>query len=141
MSETETKHVDVVAAIIFQDERVLVCQRCADAAFPLKWEFPGGKVEPGERYEEALRRELREELEIEIENPVEIFNHRHLYPGAAEVSLKFFRVARFQGAIRNRVFQEMRWVTVQELPDFDFLAGDLPLVMRLAGAGGTSLLG
>lgn len=141
MDETDAKHIDVVAALILQEGRLLVCQRRADAAFPLKWEFPGGKVEPGERCEEAIRRELREELEIEIDNPVEIFNHRHLYPGAAEVSLKFFRVTRFQGALRNRVFQEIRWVMVQELPQFDFLAGDLPLVMQLAGAGGTSLLG
>jgi len=141
MNEPGAKCIDVVAALIFQEGRLLVCQRRADAAFPLKWEFPGGKVEPGERYEEALRRELREELEIEIENPVEIFNHRHLYPGEAEVSLKFFRVTRFQGALRNRVFQETRWLMLQELPVLDFLEGDLPLVRRLVGPGAETLLG
>jgi 8-oxo-dGTP diphosphatase len=140
MSEGGVRHIDVVAAIIFQDERVLVCQRRADAAFPLKWEFPGGKVEPGERFEEALRREIREELAIEIESPVEIFSHRHRYPSATEVSLKFFRVSRFEGDLRNRVFQQIRWVTVNELPTLDFLEGDLPLIVKLTGPAGSSLL-
>jgi 8-oxo-dGTP diphosphatase len=106
----------------------------------LKWEFPGGKVEPGERYEDALKRELKEELEIEIYDPVEIFSHRHVYPGASEVSLKFFRVTRFQGEIRNRVFQQIRWVRVEELPSLDFLEGDLPVIARLAQSQGERLL-
>jgi 8-oxo-dGTP diphosphatase len=117
-----------------------VCQRRADAAFPLKWEFPGGKVEPGERFEEALQREIREELAIEIQDPVEIFSHRHRYPGFSEVSLKFFRVNRFEGELRNRVFQQIRWVAVNELPTLDFLAGDLPLIAKLADPAGIGLL-
>ena len=140
MNETGANHIDVVAGLIFRDGRLLVCQRHETSAFPLKWEFPGGKVEPGERSEDALRRELKEELEIEIYVPVEVFSHRHLYPGASEVSLKFFRVTRFEGKVRNRVFQQIRWLKVEELPSLDFLEGDLPLIARLAQSQGERLL-
>ncbi len=140
MNKTGANHIDVVAGLIFRDGRLLVCQRHGSSAFPLKWEFPGGKVEPGEPYEDALKRELKEELEIEIYDPVEVFSHRHVYAGASEVSLKFFRVTRFQGEICNRVFQQIRWVRVEELPSLDFLEGDLPLVAILTGPGGERLL-
>ena len=82
MNETGANRIDVVAALIFQDGRLLVCQRHETSEFPLKWEFPGGKVELGERCEDALTREIKEELAIEIHDPVKIFSHRHVYPGA-----------------------------------------------------------
>ena len=97
-------------------------------------------MEPGERYEDALKRELKEELEIAICEPVEIFSHRHVYPGTPEVSLKFFRVTRFQGEIRNRVFQQIRWVRVGELSRIDFLEGDLPLIAKLMQPEGARML-
>ena len=140
MNETGANHIAVVAGLIFRDGRLLVCQRHDSSTFPLKWEFPGGKVESGEASEDALRRELKEELEIEIYDPVEIFSHRHLYPGTSEVNLKFFRVTRFQGEIHNRVFQQISWVTVGELLRLNFLEGDLPLITKLAGPGGERLL-
>ena len=139
MSDAIAKQVEVVAALIFQDGRVLVCQRHETSEFPLKWEFPGGKLEPGERCEDALTREIKEELAIEIHDPVKIFSHRHFYPGAFEVSLHFFRVTRFSGNVRNRVFQQICWVPVGELTKFDFLAGDLPLIAILAGLEGKRL--
>jgi 8-oxo-dGTP diphosphatase len=140
INETGANHIAVVAGLIFRDGRLLVCQRHESSAFPLKWEFPGGKVESGEASEDALRRELKEELEIEIYDPVEIFRHRHVYAGASEVSLKFFRVTRFQGEICNRLFQQIRWVKVEELPSLDFLEGDLPLIGILTGPAGERLL-
>ena len=140
MNETGAIHIAVVAGLIFRDGRLLVCQRHESSTFSLKWEFPGGKVESGEASEDALKRELKEELEIDIYDPVEIFNYRHVYPGASEVSLKFFRITRFQGEIRNRVFQQIRWVKVEELPKLDFLEGDLPLIARLAQSQGERLL-
>lgn len=90
--------------------------------------------------ENALRRELNEELEIDIYEPVEIFSHRHVYTGTFVVNLRFFRVTRFQGEIRNRVFQQIRWVKLDELPSLDFLEGDLPLIARLADSQGDRLL-
>ena len=140
MNDVRANHVDVVAGLIVQQGHLLACQRRATSVFPLKWEFPGGKVEPGERFEDALKRELKEELEIEIYEPVKIFSHRHIYPGASEVSLKFFRVTRFQGKIRNRVFQQIRWVRVGELPSLDFLEGDLPLIARIMQPEGERML-
>ncbi len=97
-------------------------------------------MEPGEQCEDALKREIKEELAIEIHDPVKIFSHRHVYPGAFEVNLEFFRVTRFSGNVRNQVFQHIRWVPVGELTKFDFLDGDLPLITILAGPEGERLL-
>lgn len=134
-NEPGASAIDVVAALIVQERRLLICQRHERSAFPLKWEFPGGKVEPGEGWVDALKRELKEELDIEIEDPVEIFSHRHVYPAAAAVSLRFFRVTRFHGSLRNRVFRQICWAPVDELPNFEFLGGDLPLIAELVGPG------
>ena len=139
MNEIVAKRIEVVAALIFQNGRLLVCQRHETSEFPLKWEFPGGKVEPGERSEHALAREIKEELAIEIHNPVKKYSHRHVYPGAFEVNLEFFRVTRFSGSVCNRVFQQICWVLPGELAQFDFLDGDLPLVAILAGPQGERL--
>jgi 8-oxo-dGTP diphosphatase len=139
MNETGANHIAVVAGLIFRDGRLLVCQRHETSEFPLKWEFPGGKVEPGERCEDALTREIKEELTIEIHDPVKIFSHRHVYPVTFEVNLEFFRVTRFSGHVRNRVFQQICWVPVGELTKFDFLEGDLPLIAKLAGPEGEKL--
>lgn len=123
--------IQVVAGIIYQSDRLLVCQRREDATFPLKWEFPGGKVEPGEGYWEALRRELREELGIEIRFATEVFRHSHLYPGPVAVELLFFRVDAFEGVIKNQAFHRLLWAQVAELPKIDFLEGDLPLIEKI----------
>jgi 8-oxo-dGTP diphosphatase len=125
------KSVEVVAGLIFQQTRLLVCQRKENGPFPLKWEFPGGKVEKGESHETALRRELREELGIEICDLKQIFRHEHNYSNAVVVDLRFYRIDSFSGEIENRVFHHLRWTTLEDLPSFDFLEGDLPLVRLL----------
>ncbi|TAK07409.1 (deoxy)nucleoside triphosphate pyrophosphohydrolase [bacterium] len=122
----------VVAALIYRGDRLLVCQRKAKGSFPLKWEFPGGKVKRGEEYIGALRRELREELGIEMQSAREVFRHKHLYPNGTEVELIFFRVDDYQEAVVNRVFQQILWVEAQRLKEFDFLEGDLPLIEKLS---------
>jgi 8-oxo-dGTP diphosphatase len=123
--------IQVVAGIIYQSDRLLVCQRREDASFPLKWEFPGGKVEPGEEYWAALQRELREELGIEIRSATEVFRHIHLYPGPVAVELLFFRVDAYEGVIRNQAFHRLLWAQVEKLPTIDFLEGDLPLIEKI----------
>jgi 8-oxo-dGTP diphosphatase len=133
MSQQSLKHIDVAAALIFREHRLLVCQRGAGGSFPLKWEFPGGKVEQGESFEAALRRELKEELGIEIEEATEMFACQHTYPAICRVSLKFFEVHSFKGSVSNRIFQTVDWVAVSELPKLDFLAADLPLIHKLTG--------
>jgi 8-oxo-dGTP diphosphatase len=123
--------VEVVAGLIFDQDRLLVCQRPPGGSFALKWEFPGGKLEQGEGYEAALRRELREELGIEAGRFNEIFRHEHVYPNITKVNLRFFRVEDYSGEVQNRVFQQIKWVTVKELLELDFLDGDLPIIRKL----------
>ena len=102
--------MEVVAGVIHRDGRVLACQRREDATFPLKWEFPGGKVKEGEERVVALRRELREELAIEIEEPTEIHRGRHVYSRQLQVDLTFFSVGGYQGVLTNLNFQKILWV-------------------------------
>lgn len=127
------KTIEVVAGVIIRDGRVLICQRSAAAKFPLKWEFPGGKVEPGENPAEALRRELREELAIEVVESEEFARHVHDYNDMPPVELCFYRVLRYQGEMKNLIFQQVVWAEPQNLEQFDFLEGDLPLIKKLTG--------
>jgi len=130
----------VVAALILRQPNsdsgggteVLVCQRRADQPMGLKWEFPGGKIEPGETAEQALKRELDEELGIEAEIGPRVAQLRHRYRNGGAIDLQFFAVRSFSGEIANRIFNEIRWSSLQELPNFDFLAADLGLIRDLA---------
>ena len=99
---------------------------------PLKWEFPGGKIEDGEQPRDAMRRELEEELGIVAEVGVEVARIVHEYPRGGSVELRFFEVRNYQGDIENRIFRDVRWVTRQELLELDFLEADLGLVKDLA---------
>jgi 8-oxo-dGTP diphosphatase len=121
----------VAAGLICRQGKLLACQRKKEGPFPLKWEFPGGKIEAGEDDFDALRRELKEELGIEIREASEIFRHRHLYRDWNEVELIFFEVSRFEGAIENRVFETLLWAGRRELATLDFLEGDRPLIEKL----------
>lgn len=123
--------VRVSAGIIVAGSRVLACQRRADQSHPLKWEFPGGKQEPGETAAACLRRELREELGIEAEVGAVAWRTEHRYPARAPVELAFFIVERFAGALRNVVFADVRWVSIDQLQRLDFLAADRELIARL----------
>jgi 8-oxo-dGTP diphosphatase len=126
-----TPRLDVVAALLFSQGRVLACQRRPGGSFPLKWEFPGGKVEPGENAAAALARELLEELGIVSEGFTQVFAHVHSYPNTATVNLRFFVVARFAGELVNHVFEQIRWVEPEELEPLDFLEGDRVVVRWL----------
>ena len=122
----------VVAAVIRRDGQLLICRRKPEELHPLKWEFPGGKVEAGESAPEALRRELDEELAIDATIGGEIERHEYRYPGKRPILLIFFDVTEFEGEPRNCVFHEIRWVERRRLPEFDFLEGDVEFVKRLA---------
>ena len=118
----------VVAAIIERDGKILICQRKAGGAHPLKWEFPGGKVEPGEDFETALVRELHEELTISATIGREITRYEYQYPGKSPILLVFFEVPSFSGALENRVFAQIAWAPKTLLPTYDFLEGDIDFV-------------
>jgi 8-oxo-dGTP diphosphatase len=136
----QTEAIHVAAGLITKESRVLVCQRSRNAVFPLKWEFPGGKLEPGEDGQTALGRELREELDIEVEESQEIFRHVHRYTASRIVYLHFFRVHRYRGELTNRVFEQILWLEPEQLAHLDFLEGDAPLVERLVRPGSDGLL-
>lgn len=123
----------VVAGVLDRDGRVLLCQRREDQAHALKWEFPGGKVEPGEAPEAALVRELREELGIEAEIDREIMRYEFAYPGKKPILLIFFAVTKWRGGMENRIFREVRWEPGEKLKEFDFLEGDAPFIAAQAG--------
>ena len=122
----------VVAAVIIQDGKVLVCQRTRHQTMPLKWEFPGGKIEEGEQPRDALRRELEEELGIDAKIGNEVSRVRHEYPGGGAVELRFFLVHEYRGKIENKIFRDVQWSPRSELPQYDFLEADLPLVRDIA---------
>ena len=125
----------VSAALILRDGKVLICQRAATDAFPLKWEFPGGKVEEGEGSAAALTRELTEELGIRATVGPEVARVRHAYPDGPEVEVAFFRIAAFTGEPVNRRFAAMEWASLTALPAYDFLEADRSLIARMAREG------
>ena len=122
----------VVAAVIEQQGRILVCQRKRGSRHALKWEFPGGKVEPGEEPRAALVRELREELAIDARIGKEMVRYEHSYPGRDPILLIFFHVTDFAGVPANVVFEAFEWTAYAELSGYDFLDGDVDFVRRLA---------
>jgi 8-oxo-dGTP diphosphatase len=122
----------VVAALMLRGDEVLICQRRPDQPMALQWEFPGGKIEPGESPEAALARELNEELGISATIGTRVTQIRHNYRHGGAVDLQFFAVYHFTGEIENRIFNDLRWVKLEELPRYDFLAADRNLIRDLA---------
>lgn len=127
----------VVAALILRDSKILVCQRRRDDTHALQWEFPGGKVEPGETSEEALARELREELAVDATIGKEVFRTRHRYRETQpELELIFFRAAIDPTAtLQNLVFEGFEWAAPADLPQYNFLRADVEFVALLASGG------
>ncbi|HXB71847.1 MAG TPA: (deoxy)nucleoside triphosphate pyrophosphohydrolase [Candidatus Acidoferrales bacterium] len=125
--------VQVVAAIVERDGRILICRRTAEQSHALQWEFPGGKVEPGETPPQALERELAEELGIRHAAGVEITRYQYTYPGRSPILLIFFRIMGFEGEPTNLIFHEMRWEPPERLAAFDFVEGDGNFIRTLSG--------
>lgn len=117
------QRLQVAAGVLTRADRVLVCQRSPWDRNPGKWEFPGGKVEPGETIDQCLRRELREELGIEAEPAGELFRTSHRHEDRL-LELTFLAVRRFRPEPRNLCFADLRWLEPHELDGYDFLAAD-----------------
>jgi len=122
----------VAAALIVRSGQVLIGQRRADQPMALQWEFPGGKIEAGESPEQALARELSEELGIDASVGPRVTRIRHNYRHGGAVDLQFFSVSEFSGEIDNRIYHQVRWVRLEELPEYEFLAADRGLIRDLA---------
>ena len=124
--------MDVVAAVIERDGRILICQRKRGGRHPLKWEFPGGKVEPGEDPRSALARELREELQLDARIGARLHTGTVLYSTGPPIRLQFYRVTEFSGEPVNLQFEQVLWEPCQNLTSYDFLEGDIEFVKILA---------
>ena len=125
--------IRVVAAVIERDDRrLLIGQRRAHDTSPLKWEFPGGKVEPGESEEQALARELREELGGTVRRSILIGRSEFEYPQRGVVAVSFFAATLEPGELHPKAFQQIAWVLPRELANYDFLPANARLVAELA---------
>ena len=124
----------VVAAVIERDGRILIAQRKRAGQHPLKWEFPGGKVEPGEIPENALVRELEEELGIRARIGDEIGRYEFQYEGRWPIMLMFYRVVEFSGEPKNLDFEQILWAPLARLGDYDFLEGDAEFLRQYTAA-------
>lgn len=122
--------VEVVAALIWEGDRFLICQRPVHKARGLLWEFVGGKVEPGETRAQALVRECREELDITVEVGEVYQELTHVYPDLT-VHLTLFRAAIAAGKPRRLEHADLRWITAAEIPQYAFCPADQEILVRL----------
>lgn len=123
----------VVAALIQSEGKLLVCQRRRGSKFELLWEFPGGKVEPGETLEYALERELREELGVAARIGPEVHRLQHQYRQSGQpFELVFFAASAARGEMRNPEFERIEWCEMESLPQLTFLEADRDLIAKLA---------
>ncbi|MGH2569331.1 MAG: (deoxy)nucleoside triphosphate pyrophosphohydrolase [Bacteroidota bacterium] len=122
----------VAVAILRRDGKLLICQRKQGARYGLKWEFPGGKVEPKETVIQCLERELREELSIQLTALERLEFQTAEYDDGGRFEVGYCFVSAFEGEPRNNVFQEIRWVSLDELRTLDILEGNKNFVAQLA---------
>ncbi len=122
---------EVVAAAIFDAEKGLLCaQRAEDDSLPLKWEFPGGKVKPGETHEKALRREILEELSVKVDVKRHLMSIEHDYPDF-RLTLHVYEASIVEGTIRNNVHQRVEWRAVTTLSSLDWAPANHALVQKI----------
>lgn len=128
---------EVVAALIWQGERFMICQRSAHKARGMLWEFVGGKVEPGESKEQALVRECREELAVEVAVGDIFLEVTHTYPDIT-VHLTLFHASIVQGVPQKLEHNDIRYITVDEIPKYEFCPADEVILQKLRQEGGRS---
>ena len=121
---------DVVAALIWKNNRFLACQRPVHKARGLKWEFVGGKVEPGETMEEALIRECREELDIDLAVGEMYMQVNHRYPDI-HIRLTLFHCTIAGGTLRLLEHADMKWLLPEEIPLYDFCPADEEVLKKI----------
>ncbi len=121
---------EVAAALIWEGEKFMICQRPAHKARGLLWEFVGGKVEPGETGEQALVRECREELAVTVAPAGVFMDVVHQYPDLL-VHLTLFNAAITEGVPQKLEHNDIRWITVDEIPDYEFCPADRDILRRL----------
>ena len=126
----ETKVTQVVAALIWDGDRFMICQRPAHKARGLLWEFVGGKVEPGETQEAALIRECREELAIDLDVGEVYMEVDHVYPDIT-IRLVLFHASIAQGQPQKLEHNDIQWILPSQIPDYDFCPADTDILKKL----------
>ena len=127
------KQIKVVAGLILQNNKLLICQRPNFKDHPLKWEFPGGKIKNDETNEEALIREINEELSINIINCEELISYNFNYKDLNKrVFIYFYLVNNFSGKVLNNFHKELKWIEIKDIREYDFLEGDLKIIDHIS---------
>lgn len=124
------KITEVVAALIRDGDKFMICQRPAHKARGLLWEFVGGKLEPGETMEQALIRECREELAVTLSVGTIFMDVLHEYPDLT-VHLTLFNAAIAEGVPQKLEHNDIRWITADEIPDYAFCPADAAILQKL----------
>ena len=125
--------IEVVAALIWKEDKFLICQRPKDKARALLWEFVGGKVERGESKEEALIRECQEELDVTLKVGEEFMNVTHEYPDVI-VHLTLFNATIASGTPKKLEHNDLKWITREEIPNYAFCPADVEILERISKA-------
>ena len=128
------KITEVVAALIWDGDRFMICQRPAHKARGLLWEFVGGKVEAGETGEQALIRECREEIDVELSVGDVFMEVLHEYPDLT-VHLTLYNASIAKGTPRKLEHNDIRWITPDEIPDYDFCPADVEILAAIIKNG------
>ena len=127
------EQIKVVAGLILQNNKLLICQRPNFKDHPLKWEFPGGKIKNDETNEEALIREINEELSIKIINYEELISYNFNYKDLnKKVFIYFYLVNNFSGKVLNNFHKELKWIEIKDIREYDFLEGDLKIIDHIS---------
>ena len=126
--------VDVVAALVRDGERFLICKRPANKARALMWEFPGGKVEAGESPQDALIRECMEELDITLDVGGLYMQVTHEYPDI-QIRLSLYEAVIASGELRGKEHEALCWILPREIPDYEFCPADKDIIDRIRREG------
>ncbi len=125
----------VAVGILRKDGKILACQRKKGSRYELKWEFPGGKLEPGETPLQCLQRELNEELSITVDTVQGIDFQSAYYEDGGMFDVAYCHISKFSGDPKNNVFEAIRWVPPEELKKLDILEGNREFIEKLTSHG------
>tara|TARA_Y100001935_G_C17158518_1_gene434075 strand:- start:106 stop:516 length:411 start_codon:yes stop_codon:yes gene_type:complete len=125
----KNEKIKVVAGLILQNDKLLICQRPKFKDHPLKWEFPGGKIKKHESSEDALIREINEELSINIISYKELISYSFNYSNLNKtVIINFYLIKNFRGNILNNFHIQLKWIEIKDIHEYDFIEGDLKII-------------
>lgn len=124
------KNLEVTAAVIFHDKKILICQRPANKNQGLLWEFPGGKMEPGETHEQCIIRECKEELSVILNVKSKLTDILFAYPDCT-VHLHFYLCSIAAGAPKKKEHNDMAWITPEEIFQYEFCPADRSILPQI----------